>query len=72
MNYVTYAIPFFVLLMLVEYLWGRFTRHQSYRLNDTLNSLSMGLLSRVVDLLRLGFAGIVIEAIVRAAGVQQS
>jgi len=71
LNYVTYAIPFFVLLMLVEYLWGRFTRHQTYRLNDTLNSLSMGLLSRVVDLLRLGFAGIVIEAIVRAAGVQQ-
>ncbi|MBO6702279.1 MAG: sterol desaturase family protein [Pseudomonadales bacterium] len=71
MNYITYAIPFFVLLMLVEYLWGHFTRNQTYRLNDTLNSLSMGLLSRVVDLLRLGFAGVVIEAIVRAAGVQQ-
>ncbi len=70
MNYVTYAIPFFVLFMLVEFLWGHFTRHQTYRLNDTVNSLSMGLLSRVVDLLRLGFAGVVIEALVRAAGVQ--
>lgn len=70
MNYVTYAIPFFVLLMLLEYLWGKMKRRQTYRLNDTLNSLSMGLLSRVVDLLRLGFAGVMIESLVRSAGVQ--
>ena len=69
MNYVTYAIPFFVLLMAVEYLWGIVVRRQTYRLNDTLNSLSMGLLSRVVGLLRLGFAGVVFGYLTGYLGV---
>jgi len=69
MNYVTYAIPFFILLMGVEYLWGRFTRRQTYRLNDTLNSLSMGTLSRVVGLLKLGFAGVVFGYLTALFGV---
>jgi len=69
MNYVTYAIPFFVLMMAVEFLWGRFSGRQTYRLNDTINSLSMGLLSRVVDLLRLGFAGVVFSLLVSLLGI---
>jgi len=69
MNYVTYAIPFFVLMMAMEFLWGRYSGRQTYRLNDTINSLSMGLLSRVVDLLRLGFAGVVLSGLVSVLGV---
>ena len=69
MNYVTYAIPFFVLMMAMEFLWGRYSGRQTYRLNDTINSLSMGLLSRVVDLLRLGFAGVVLGGLVSLLGV---
>lgn len=69
MNYVTYAIPVFVLMMAMEFLWGRYSGRQTYRLNDTINSLSMGLLSRVVDLLRLGFAGVVLGGLVSLLGV---
>lgn len=69
MNYVTYAIPVFVLMMAMEFLWGRYSGRQTYRLNDTINSLSMGLLSRVVDLLRLGFAGVVLSGLVSVLGV---
>lgn len=69
MNYVTYAIPFFVLLMAVECAWSHFSGKQTYRINDTLSSLYMGLLSRVVDLLRLSFASIAIAWLVSQAGV---
>ncbi len=71
MNYVTYAIPFFILLMAIELFWGHLIKRQTYRLNDTLNSLTMGLLSRVVDLLRLGIAGTVIGWLVSGFGVAQ-
>lgn len=39
---VTLAIPAFVLLMLVEYAYGVVRGHNTYRLNDTINSLSLG------------------------------
>ena len=70
MNYVTLAIPFFILLMAVEWAWGQWRGHQTYRMNDTLSSLYMGLMSRVVDLLRLGFASLVTAWMVSHLGVQ--
>ncbi|MEM8496469.1 MAG: sterol desaturase family protein [Pseudomonadota bacterium] len=42
MDLVTLAIPAFVLLMLVEYAYGVVHGHNTYRLNDTVNSLSLG------------------------------
>ena len=45
MNYVQAAIPFFILAMGVEFLYGKFVDRQTYRLNDTVNSLSLGVLS---------------------------
>ena len=71
MNYVEVAIPFFILAMLVEYLYGRFVKKQTYRLNDTVNSLQLGTLSRLVDLLRLGFAGVVFGSLVKWMGLPQ-
>ena len=65
MNYVEVAIPFFILAMALEYLYGRLVRKQTYRLNDTVNSLQLGVLSRLVDILKLGFAGIVFGALVK-------
>jgi sterol desaturase/sphingolipid hydroxylase (fatty acid hydroxylase superfamily) len=71
MNYVEVAIPFFILAMGLEYLYGRLVRRQTYRLNDTVNSLALGVLSRLVDVLRLGFSGIVFGTLVAWLGVRQ-
>lgn len=70
MDFVMFAIPFFVILMAAEFLWGHYRGKQTYRLNDTVNSLSMGLLSRVVELVRFGSAAYVISSAVTWAGVQ--
>lgn len=69
MNYVSVAIPYFILLIGVEFLWGQFRGRQTYRLNDTVNSLSMGLMSSIMNLLRLGFAGVVFSTLVGWFGV---
>jgi hypothetical protein len=48
-NYITKAIPFFFVFILLELLVGYITKQKLYRLNDTVNSLSMGILSTLVD-----------------------
>ncbi|HKS57893.1 MAG TPA: sterol desaturase family protein [Steroidobacteraceae bacterium] len=70
MNYVEVAIPFFILAMLVEFLYGKLAKRQTYRLADTVNSLQLGTLSRLVDVLRLGFSALVFGALVKWLGVQ--
>ncbi|MFN3238886.1 MAG: sterol desaturase family protein [Pseudomonadales bacterium] len=70
MNYVTLAIPFFILLMAVECLYGHFRSNQTYRLNDTINSLQMGTLSRLVSILKLGFSGVVFAWLVSLFGIE--
>ena len=71
MNYVVVAIPYFILAMLVEFLYGKLVKRQTYRLADTVNSLQLGTLSRLVDVLRLGFSAIVFGALVKWLGVPQ-
>jgi sterol desaturase/sphingolipid hydroxylase (fatty acid hydroxylase superfamily) len=71
MNYVEVAIPFFILAMLVEFLYGKLVKRQTYRLADTVNSLQLGTLSRLVDVLRLGFSAIVFGALVKWLGIHQ-
>ena len=71
MNYVEVAIPFFILAMLVEFLYGKLAKRQTYRLADTVNSLQLGTLSRLVDVLRLGFSAAVFGALVQWLGVHQ-
>jgi sterol desaturase/sphingolipid hydroxylase (fatty acid hydroxylase superfamily) len=44
------ATPVFFALIALEYLVGRFRGHSNYRLNDALNSLSLGVMSQVVGL----------------------
>jgi alkylglycerol monooxygenase len=61
MSLVMYAIPFFILLMAVEYVYGRMRGRNTYRLADTLNSLSLGTLSRLTGLVKLGLAGLVFD-----------
>lgn len=62
MNYVTYAVPFFVLAVLLEWIYGWFTRTNTYRLADTVNSLQLGTLSRLRGIVTLGLMGVAFEA----------
>jgi sterol desaturase/sphingolipid hydroxylase (fatty acid hydroxylase superfamily) len=59
------ATPFFFGLMLLEYLWGRARGRNTYRLNDTIASLSLGVLSQVSNLfttaLRVGIYALAFE-----------
>jgi alkylglycerol monooxygenase len=70
-NYVEVAIPFFILAMGVEFLYGKLAKRQTYRLSDTVNSLQLGVLSRLVDILKLGFSAVVFGALVQWLGVPQ-
>ena len=59
------ATPFFFGLMLLEYLWGRARGRNTYRLNDTIASLSLGVLSQLSNLfttaLRVGIYALAFE-----------
>jgi alkylglycerol monooxygenase len=69
MNYVEVAIPFFILAMLVEFVYGKLAKRQTYRLADTVNSLQLGTLSRLMDVLRLGFSAVVFGTLVGWLGI---
>lgn len=71
MDLILYAIPFFFLLMLLELTYGFLRGRNTYRLNDTINSLSMGSLSRLQALVILGFSGAIYEYIVQYFQLQQ-
>jgi alkylglycerol monooxygenase len=64
MDLILYAIPFFFLLILLELAYGHIKGRNTYRLNDTINSLSLGSLSRLQGLVILGLSGAVYEIIV--------
>jgi sterol desaturase/sphingolipid hydroxylase (fatty acid hydroxylase superfamily) len=49
-----YAIPFFVVLMLIEIGYGHFIKQQKYKVMDTVSSISSGLTNIVKDSLGLG------------------
>lgn len=49
-----YAIPFFVVLLLIEVLYGYFVKRQQHRVLDSVSSISSGLTNIVKDSLGLG------------------
>jgi sterol desaturase/sphingolipid hydroxylase (fatty acid hydroxylase superfamily) len=63
MNFVTYAVPFFLLLILFELSWGVVKGKNTYRINDSLNSLSLGLLSIVTKFVFLNVGLLVFSKI---------
>jgi alkylglycerol monooxygenase len=65
MDLILYAIPFFFLAMLLEFVYGLITKKNTYRINDSINSLSMGSLSRLQSLVILGLSASVFELINR-------
>lgn len=52
MNIILYAIPFFFLLIGIELIAEAIKRTEYYRVNDAINSLSMGLLSRMTGIVK--------------------
>ena len=44
MDYITYAVPFFFLALLIELAYGIAIKKNTYRLNDAISNLFMGTL----------------------------
>ena len=59
MDYVALAVPFFLLALIVEFLYGWLTKKNTYRLNDTISSLFMGSLRGTSSVLKIGFSGFI-------------
>lgn len=64
MELILAAVPFFFLLIFIELIWGIARGNNTYRLNDCINSISMGSLSRLQGLVILGLSGAIYEFIV--------
>lgn len=64
MDLILAAIPFFFLLILIELIYGLARKNNTYRINDSINSISMGSLSRLQGLVILGFSGTIYELVV--------
>ncbi|MBT3624388.1 MAG: sterol desaturase family protein, partial [Gammaproteobacteria bacterium] len=39
MNYIKIAVPFFILLIAIEFVYGWLRKRNTYRVNDTIGSL---------------------------------
>ena len=59
MNLVVYAVPFFVLAIIVELAYGLARHHNTFRLNDSISSLFLGVLSQARRFVTLGVGGYV-------------
>jgi sterol desaturase/sphingolipid hydroxylase (fatty acid hydroxylase superfamily) len=57
MDLVPYAIPFFLLAIVIELAWDTHRKTGYYRTNDAINSLSMGILSATTKLVMIDIAG---------------
>ncbi len=59
MDYITYAVPFFLLALLIELVYGIVIHKNTYRLNDAISNLFMGTLRTSNKLIIIGAAGYV-------------
>jgi sterol desaturase/sphingolipid hydroxylase (fatty acid hydroxylase superfamily) len=55
-------VPFFLLLIAVEIAWGLWRNNNTYRVNDAINSLSLGILSVATRLVSLKVGAVVFSA----------
>jgi alkylglycerol monooxygenase len=63
MNIVVYAVPFFVLAIIVELAYGWIKHRNTYRLNDSVSSLFLGVLSQARRFVTLGVGGVIYHLI---------
>jgi sterol desaturase/sphingolipid hydroxylase (fatty acid hydroxylase superfamily) len=59
MNLVIYAVPFFLLAIVVELAYGIWRKNNTFRLNDSVGSLFLGTLSQARRFVTLGVGGYV-------------
>ena len=57
MNLIVFAVPFFILAILLELAYGAARQRNTYRLNDSVSSLFMGVLSQARRFVTLGVGG---------------
>lgn len=57
MNIVAYATPFFLLAIAIELAWGWFRHNNHYRINDSINSLTLGMFSTLSKLVVINIGG---------------
>ncbi|WP_439107095.1 sterol desaturase family protein [Congregibacter sp.] len=57
MDLVVYAVPFFILAMILELIWGLRVGRNTYRVNDAVSSLFLGTLSQGRKFITLGVGG---------------
>lgn len=63
MNLVLYAVPFFILAIVLELFYGWVKQRNTYRLNDSVSSLSLGVLSQARRFITLGVGGYIYHLI---------
>ena len=56
---ITLAIPVFFLLIIIEYFYGKYVGKNTYRLNDTVTSITVGMISRFPTMLNLGVQSVI-------------
>ena len=59
MDLIIYAVPFFILAMVGELIYGLMIKRNTYRLNDSISSLFLGTLSQARRFVTLGLGGYV-------------
>ena len=56
---ITFAVPVFFLLIIIEYFYGKCVGKNTYRLNDTITSITIGMISRFPTMLNLGVQSVI-------------
>ncbi len=56
---ITLAVPAFFVLITIEYFYGLFIGKNTYRINDTLTSISLGMISRFPVMLNFGVQSVI-------------
>ena len=65
MDLVVYAVPFFILAIMAELAYGLARQRNTYRLNDSVSSLFLGVLSQARRFVTLGVGGYIYYLITR-------
>ena len=71
MDLIAIAVPFFLILILFEFIYGLVVGRNTYRVNDTINSLSMGTLSTLRGFAVIGFSSLIYDFIVTNYQLEQ-
>ena len=71
MDLIAIAVPFFLILILLEVTYGLVIGRNTYRINDTINSLSMGTLSSIQGFVVIGFSSLIYDLIVTNYQLEQ-